>query len=63
MFLEQIWAWQQGVFHEKIEKKMTWEHSDFGRMNFFSQIMDMRAVSFERKTFSQNMDMRVEIFS
>ena len=35
-----------GVFHEKFEKKSTWEHRVFERMDVFLTNMGMRAVCF-----------------
>ena len=35
-----------GVFHEKFEKKSTWEHCVFERMDVFLTNMGMRAVCF-----------------
>ena len=35
-----------GVFHEKFEKKNTWEHRVFERMDVFLTNMGMRALCF-----------------
>ena len=57
--LDQVWARQQGVFHEKFEK-MTLEHSVLERM----ENMGIKVVCFlENGRFLQNMGMRALIFS
>ena len=56
--LDQVWARQQGVFHEKFEK-MTLEHSVLERM----ENMGIKVVCFlENGRFLQNMGMRALIF-
>ena len=55
---DQVWAQQQGVFHEKSEK-MTLEHSVLERM----ENMGIKVVCFlENGHFLQNMGMRALIF-
>ena len=49
-FLDQIWAWQQGVFHVKFSK-MKWQNCVSERMDVFWQNMGMRSGFLENRRF------------
>ena len=63
VFLDQIWAWQQEVFH-KILKQITWKHIVFERMNvFLTKYGHEISVFFSEWTFFwQNLGIRAGIF-
>ena len=56
-FFDQLWAWQQGVFHEKVEI-MTWEHRVFERIGVF-----LTKYGNENRVFLENRRFKTEYWN